>query len=91
MLCYTFYPSFLLCRNVKIKSYIKIYTFACCSVRALNEFCVKLREQYRLRVFENRLLSERQELIGDRRYLYKGELHDLYGSLNILILDIALC
>ena len=54
-------------------------------------FSVKLREEYRLRVFENRLLSERQELIGDRRNLYKGELNDLYGSLNILILGIALC
>jgi len=54
-------------------------------------FSVKLREEYRLRVFENRLLSERQELIGDRRNLYKEELNDLYGSLNILILGIALC
>ena len=35
--CCPFYPSFLLCRNVKIKRYIQNYTFACCSVRALNE------------------------------------------------------
>jgi len=35
-----FYPFFLLYGNMKIKRYIQNYTFACFSVRALNELCL---------------------------------------------------
>jgi hypothetical protein len=45
-----------------------------------------LREEYRLRVFENRVLRicgpEREE-DGSWRKLHNDELHSLYSSLNI--------
>jgi len=48
-----------------------------------------LREECRLRVFENRLLrrifgSKRDEVTGDWRKLHKEELNDLYSSPNIV-------
>jgi len=48
-----------------------------------------LREECRLRVFENRLLrrifgSKRDEVTGDWRKLHKEELNDLYCSPNIV-------
>jgi len=44
-----------------------------------------LREEHRLRVFENRVLrrifgSERDEVTGECRKLHNGELYDLYCS-----------
>jgi hypothetical protein len=44
-----------------------------------------LREEHRLRVFENRVLrrvfgSKRDEVTGEWRKLHKEELHDLYSS-----------
>jgi hypothetical protein len=47
-----------------------------------------LREEYRLRVFENRLLRKifgpkREEVTGEWRRLFKEELHEMY-SLQIL-------
>jgi hypothetical protein len=45
-----------------------------------------LREEHRLRVFENRVLRifgpKREE--GSWRKLHNDELHELYSSLNIL-------
>jgi hypothetical protein len=48
-----------------------------------------LREEYRLRVFENRVLRrifgpKRDEVIGVWRKLHNGELHDLYCSPSII-------
>jgi hypothetical protein len=48
-----------------------------------------LREERRLRVFENRVLRricgpERDELTGDWRKLHNEELNDLYCSLTIV-------
>jgi hypothetical protein len=45
--------------------------------------------QYRLRVFENRVLRrlfgpERDEVKGEWRKLQNGELHNLYSSPNII-------
>jgi hypothetical protein len=49
-----------------------------------------LREERRLRVFENRVLRgifgcKRDEVIGDRRKLHNQELNKLYSSPNIVL------
>jgi hypothetical protein len=48
-----------------------------------------LREEHRLRVFENRVLrgifgAKRDEVTGEWRRLLKEELYDLYSSSNII-------
>jgi hypothetical protein len=48
-----------------------------------------LREEYKLRVFENRVLRrifgpKRDEETGEWRKLYNKELHDLYSSPSII-------
>jgi hypothetical protein len=48
-----------------------------------------LREEHRLRVFENRVLrrifgSKRDEIMGEWRKLHSGELHNLYLSPDII-------
>jgi hypothetical protein len=48
-----------------------------------------LREEHRLRVFENRMLRRifgpmRDEVTGDWRKLHNEELHNLYSSPNII-------
>jgi hypothetical protein len=48
-----------------------------------------LREEHRLRVFENRVLKrifgpKRVEVMGERRNLRNGELRDLYSSLSLI-------
>jgi hypothetical protein len=48
-----------------------------------------LREQLRLRVFENRVLRriftpKRNEVMGERTKLHSRELHNLYSSPNII-------
>jgi hypothetical protein len=50
---------------------------------------LKLREEHRLRVFENRVLRRifgprRDEVTGDWRKLHNEELHDLDSSLRII-------
>jgi hypothetical protein len=53
-----------------------------------NAFAHTLRDEHRLRVFENRTLrrifgSQREEVAGGWRRLHNEELHNLYASLNI--------
>jgi hypothetical protein len=48
-----------------------------------------LREEHRLRVFENRILRrifgpKRDEVVGEWRKLHSGELHNLYSSPDII-------
>jgi hypothetical protein len=48
-----------------------------------------IREELRLRVFENRVLRgifgpKRDEVTGEWRKLHSGELHNLYSSLDII-------
>jgi hypothetical protein len=50
---------------------------------------VTLREEHRLRVFENTVLSrtfgpKRDEMTGDWRKLHNEELHNLYSSPDII-------
>jgi hypothetical protein len=50
--------------------------------------CETLREEHRLRVFENRVLRifgpKRDEVMGEWRKLRNEELHDLYSSSSII-------
>jgi hypothetical protein len=54
----------------------------------LNDLCFFVREERRLRVFENRILRRKFEPkrveIGDWRRLHNEELHSLYHSPNIV-------
>jgi hypothetical protein len=66
------------------------YYFACGSVWVRN-LSVTLREEHRLRVFENRVLRrifglKRDEVTENWRKLHNEELHNLYSSLNIIIM-----
>jgi hypothetical protein len=52
-------------------------------------WCLALREENRLRVFENRVLSrifgpKRDEVTGGWRKLHNEGLHDLYSSPSII-------
>jgi hypothetical protein len=51
--------------------------------------CGTLREERRLRVFENRVLreifgSKRDQVTGERRRIYNEQLYEPYISLNIM-------
>jgi hypothetical protein len=79
--------SYLLSRNVKIKIYktiiLPVVLYGC------ETWSFILREEHRLRVFENRVLRrifgpERVEVMGEWRMLHSGELHNLYSSPNII-------
>jgi hypothetical protein len=77
----------LLSRNVKVKIYKTIIlpvVFYGCETWSLT-----LREEYRLRVFENRVLRrifgpKRDEVTEERRKLHNEELHNLYSSPDII-------
>jgi hypothetical protein len=74
-------------KNVKIKKYrsiiLPVLLYGC------ETWSLTLREERRLRVFENRVLRrvfgpKRDEVIGDWGKLYNDELNDLYSSSNIV-------
>jgi hypothetical protein len=77
----------LLYRNVKVKMYktlILPFVLYWCGTWSLT-----LREEDRLRVFENRVLRrvfgpQRDELMAEWRMLHSGELHNLYSFPNII-------
>ena len=79
--------SSLLSKNLKLKIYRTILlpvVFYGCETWSLT-----LREEYRLRVFENRVLRrifgpKRDRVTGEWRKLHNEELNDLYSSANIL-------
>jgi hypothetical protein len=85
--CRDHIPFRLLSGNVKVKVYKTIIlpvVFYGCETWSLT-----LREEHRLRVFENRVLRrifgpKRDEVTGERRKLHSGELHNLYLSPNII-------
>ena len=77
----------LLSKNLKMKIYrtliLPIVLFGC-ETRSL-----KMREERKLRVFENIVLRRifgrrRDEVTGEWRRLHNEELNDLYSSSNIL-------
>jgi hypothetical protein len=79
--------SSLLSKNVKIKIYITIILpvvlYGC------ESWSLTLREECRLRVFENRVLRrifgpKKDEVTGEWRRLHSKELYALYSSPNII-------
>jgi hypothetical protein len=77
----------LLSRNVKVKIYktiiLRVVLYGC------ETWSLTLREEHRLRVFENRVLRgifgpKRDGVTGDWRKLQNGELHNLYSSPDII-------
>jgi hypothetical protein len=79
----------LLSRNVKVKIYkttiLSVVLYGC------ETWSFTLREEHRLRVFENRVLRricgpKRDEVTGEWRKLHSEELHILYSSTNRLLL-----
>jgi hypothetical protein len=77
----------LLSRKLKVKIYktiiLPVVLYGC------GTWSVTLREEHRLRVFGNRVLSgifglTRDEVTGEWRMLHSGELHNLYPSPDII-------
>ena len=80
-------PSRLLSKNLKIKIYrtiiFSVVLYGC------ETWSLTLREERRLKVFENRVLRrvfgpKREEVTGEWRKLYNDELNDLYSLPNIV-------
>jgi hypothetical protein len=77
----------LLSRNVKVKIYKTIILPAV--LYGCETWSVTLREEHRLRMFENRVLRRifgptRDEVTGEWRKLHNEELHNLYSSPDII-------
>jgi len=77
----------LLSKNLKIKMYrtiiLPLVLYGC------ETWLLTLREEHRLRVFENRVMrrkfgSRRVEVTGEWRKLHNEELNDQYSSPNIV-------
>ena len=75
----------LLSKNLNIKIYRSVIVWYVCETWSLT-----LREERKLRVFENRVLrrlfgSKRNEVTGEWRKLHNEELRDLYSLPNIVL------
>jgi hypothetical protein len=76
-----------LSRDLKVKIYntiiLPVVLYGC------ETWSLTLREEHRLRMFENRVLRrifgpKRNEVTGESRKLHSGELHNLYSSPDII-------
>jgi hypothetical protein len=76
-----------LSKNIKIRIYktiiFPVVLYGC------KTWSLTLREEHRLRAFENRVLRrifgpKRDEVTRDWRKMHNEELHNLYSSLNII-------
>jgi hypothetical protein len=82
-----FHVKFILCRYVKVKIYKIIILLVV--LYGYETWYITLREEHRLRVFENRVLRrifgpKRDEVAGEWRKLHSEELHNLYSSPDII-------
>jgi hypothetical protein len=77
----------LLSRNVKVKIYktiiLPVVLYGC------ETWFLALREEHRMRVFENKVLRrifgpKRDEVTGEWRKLHNEELHNLYSSPDVI-------
>jgi hypothetical protein len=77
----------LLSKNLKIRIYktiiLPVVLYGC------ETLSLTLKEEHRLRVFENRVLKrifgpKRDEVTGEWRKLYNKEHHDLYSSPSVI-------
>jgi hypothetical protein len=77
----------LLSRNIKVIIYktiiLPVILYGC------ETWSLTLREEHRLRVFENRVLrrifgSKRDEVTGEWKKLHNEELHNLYSSADTI-------
>jgi hypothetical protein len=80
-------PSRLLSRNVKVKIYKTIILPVV--LYGYETWSLALREEHRLRVFENRVLRrifgpKRDEVAREWRKLHNEELHNFYSSPDIV-------
>jgi hypothetical protein len=81
--------SSLLSKDVKIKTYKTITLPVVTSIYGYETCSLTLREEHRLRVFENRVLRiifgpKRGGVIGGWRKVHNEELHKLYSLPNII-------
>jgi hypothetical protein len=68
---------------------MKLYITFCMGSYGCETWSLTLREEHRLRAFENRVLRrisgpKRDEVTGEWRKLHNGELHNLYSSPDII-------
>ena len=79
--------SLLLCKNLRVKTYktiiLPVVLYDC------ETWSLTLREEHRLRVFENKVIrkifgAKKDKITGEWRKLHNTELHSLYSSPNII-------
>jgi hypothetical protein len=73
--------------NIKVKIYKTIILLVV--LYGCETWSLTLREEHRLRVFENMVLrgifgTKRDEVTGEWRKLHSGQLHNLYSSADII-------